>query len=76
MVNTDEVSGGALVETAIAEAPLKAQRQLGLALSWPWITSASVSDVACWYWPVTCPVHRRPSRGGRLIRSATSRKIA
>ena len=34
------------VDTAIAEAPMKAQRRLGLALSWPRITSAFVIDVA------------------------------
>lgn len=31
---------------AIAEAPMKAQRRLGLALSWRWITSAFLTDVA------------------------------
>src|SRR5262249_48893856 len=33
------------VDAAIAEAPVKAQRRLGLALSWPWITSAFLIDV-------------------------------
>ena len=34
------------VNASIAEAPMKAQRRLGLALSWPRITSAFLIDVA------------------------------
>ena len=33
------------VDAAIAEAPMKAQRRLGLDLSWPRITSAFLLDV-------------------------------
>jgi type VII secretion protein EccE len=34
------------IDTAIAEAPMKAQHRLGLAQPWPWITSAFLVDVA------------------------------
>ena len=40
------VDGRPGVDTAIAEAPMKAQPRLGLALSWPRITSAFLTDVA------------------------------
>jgi hypothetical protein len=43
---TGRVFGGSVVDTAIAEAPMKAQRRLGLDLSWPRITSAFLTDVA------------------------------
>jgi len=36
-------TGGAVFEAAIA--PVKAQRRPGLALSWPWITSAFLIDI-------------------------------
>jgi type VII secretion protein EccE len=34
------------IDAAIADAPMKAQRRLGLALRWPWMTSAFLTDVA------------------------------
>ena len=40
------VDGRPGVDTAIAEAPMTAQPRLGLALSWPRITSAFLTDVA------------------------------
>jgi type VII secretion protein EccE len=43
---TGRVIGGSVVDTAIAEAPMKAQRRLGLDLSWPRTTSAFLTDVA------------------------------
>jgi hypothetical protein len=51
MVMTGEVFGGSGVDAAITEAPMKAQRRFGLALSWPPITSALVR----WLWDVVGP---------------------
>jgi type VII secretion protein EccE len=44
-LNADEVFDGG-VDAAIAAAPMKAQRRLGLALSWPRLTSVFLTDVA------------------------------
>ena len=43
MLMTRKVFGG---DAATARAPMKARRRLGLALSWPWITTAFLFDVA------------------------------
>jgi hypothetical protein len=46
LLMTGTVFGGAVLNAAIAGAPMKAQHRLGLALSWPRITSAFLTDVA------------------------------
>ena len=53
---TGMVFGGRGVDAAIAEAPMKAQRRLGRALSWPWITSAFLTDVAVLMLAIHLPI--------------------
>ncbi|HUH70458.1 MAG TPA: type VII secretion protein EccE, partial [Mycobacterium sp.] len=54
---TGKVSGGR-VDTAINAAPMKAQRRLGLALSWPQITSVFLLDVAVLVLASHCPLQQ------------------
>ena len=58
MLMTGKVFGG---DAATAEAPLKAQRRLGLALSWPWITTAFLIDVAVLVLASHLPVPASPT---------------
>jgi type VII secretion protein EccE len=58
MLKTGKVfSGGA----ATAEAPMKAQPRLGLTLSWPWITTAFLIDVAVLILAAHLPIPASPT---------------
>lgn len=49
-----------LIDAAIAEAAMKALRPLGLALSWAWITSAFLIDIAVLFLATHLPVPLAP----------------